>query len=203
MISLCSPLWYDQFLHSASLTPTFASWIASSCWLGTKLAAASQNIAVAKQVEAGLGRHISTLTASQVEDYQKVGFSDETSEENELSQLTVLNWADGICCTVALYTSTVSSKICCLALSFDYYHYQDMSHHSEGHSSCKLRLDFCRGNYHRFAVRFVSTVGHPIKSMLQSGQSERVRDQIFAENPSSLLSGISLEPLIFPSTLQS
>ncbi|MCJ1426539.1 hypothetical protein MMC29_004442 [Sticta canariensis] len=38
------------------------------------LVAASQSIAVAKQVQAGLGRHISTLTASQVEDYQKTGY---------------------------------------------------------------------------------------------------------------------------------
>ena len=39
----------------------------------SKLAATSESILVAKQVRAGLGRHISTLTIAQVENYQKVG----------------------------------------------------------------------------------------------------------------------------------
>ncbi|MCJ1462539.1 hypothetical protein MMC07_001141 [Pseudocyphellaria aurata] len=38
------------------------------------LAAAAQSIAVAKQVQAGLGQHINTLTANQVESYQKTGY---------------------------------------------------------------------------------------------------------------------------------
>lgn len=86
MISSCSPPWYDQFLHSGSWT-SFASWIAHADFQ-SKLAAAGQSIAVAKQVQAGLGRHISTLTVSQIEDYQKVGFSVQTYEQKEFSQLT-------------------------------------------------------------------------------------------------------------------
>lgn len=56
-----------------------------------KLVATGQSIAVAKQVQAGLGQHISTLTASQVEDYQKVGFSVQTSKQNKVFRLTVLH----------------------------------------------------------------------------------------------------------------
>lgn len=78
-----------------------------------------------------------------------------------------------------------------------------MPYVSERHRSYQLCLGFCGGDYYRFAVRFVSTVGHIIESMLRSGQSERVWDRIFAENPVSLLSGISLGPLILSSMLLS
>lgn len=180
MISSCSSPWYDQFLLSESLTPSFASWIAHAEF-ETKVAAAGQSIAVAKQVQAGLGRHISTLTASQVEHYQKVGVSVQSSEHNNFFWLTVLHWADRIHFTAALCFSPVSSKVRCLTFSFDHCHYQDMPHHLESHCSCELRLGSYGSDYGRFAVRFVSTMGYPIKSMLWSGQSERVGDQTFAE----------------------
>lgn len=71
MIISCWPPWYALLLYPSCFSNPHAKISESS----EQLSAVGQSIAVGKQVSTGLGRHINTLTDSQIEEYQKASLS--------------------------------------------------------------------------------------------------------------------------------
>lgn len=74
-----------------------------------QLSAVGQSIAVGKQVSVGLGRHISTLTDSQIEEYQKVRIY--PSSSSNIFHLVDFLILDRIHRRIALYPHALPSQI--------------------------------------------------------------------------------------------
>ena len=80
-----------------------------------QVVAIGQTIAIANQVTAGLGRHINSLTTSQIDRYQKVSIPAPFPPlpptplifKNQKFESYLNAWVVRLCCSTALYTITL------------------------------------------------------------------------------------------------
>lgn len=122
-----------------------------------QLSAVGQSIAVGKQVSNGLGRHINTLTDSQIDEYQKASLT--FSWEISRFWLSII---DRIHRRVALHINTLPSKIRRPAFSQYDCHWICPSQCTKDCCGCEFLLGADFHDCHCRAVCPSSTVGYHI-----------------------------------------